>query len=1130
LKKKKIKELNSLLKAFNHKYVYKIGSGPEAKYIYHAVSKEDEKAQKDYLDYFKKLKDQQKQIVKEIEEVNPVNTDRYKDYTPNELRHKIKELSDMVSEDLHVQVDIDALKKLLKEKEEQITKSPIKALNDLLKAFNHKYLRREGSSGNYKYYYDKPQIKNPKPEEFLYHYSHLDNLTQIDPEKQGTGTPGLERDRTDRVPRSYYYTSPDVKTHEAVVKDRAVKMYKIKKPSNIFNLGDINPTSVEHLAELRTKWKIPFEGVSDMERQIKENGYAGFMSPTYPDVVVLFDKQDIVEDKPEVSRKRFTIKTSEINFDVKDLDMRRFWYSPKYDEWIFGIAADNDDSDSHADEFTKTEHSGEFDDYTRGFIGNSPAFETRLGEQVGTGGNVYFETYSDDKSMQMALDAIWYLDKKGAIHKDTILYPYSFRNYFKDKEIQITKSLIEVLRKGKPLPPGTIRKWGGVDYRKEASGEWLPVKDQKPEPKEKPKAKKEKKEDPDYSKTEHFEDIVRNAEFNIDEVYTKISELKVSPQVAQNFKDKYGANGETPREALQNFIDEVKANDTKKERAENYSSTTKINRETFENTLDSGKFGFISAGKNPNDPTDAKMDDKAVNERYDKLRIELDDLGIEYVEVEGKYGESEASFMIMNADRKALQDLGKKYNQDSIIYGENGNNEMIYTTGENAGKMQTGKGWEEKPEADDFYSVIEFANGEQLKFALNFDFDNLLDSDEGAKKPSKIKALSDKLKDSSKKKVKSSPVKELNDKLKNTNAKFKEQADKTLEEQVKKLDPQWSTQRNEKGKLELKHNDGRIVKVPEKANYEDLPNLLKESKPSIKLAEGTKPEHFQMEGDFSNVRNWKAKILSGNSMTKDKKLGQMDNVGYIAIPLKDDGGIIPIARADEHQAGYEILRTKYKKNPQDYITIYGLGTNYIGATDQKEEKANYVKAYQKYLDMGGKDGVVQISGEGKGDIKITMSDYIKNEGKIKFSKEYGQEKTLAPIGSRIIDNWTKIHEVFDKKAKGQEITNSEYKKVQKTTNQLIELAESWEGMDLLKDDGFLKIEDLIKKLKTANDSLDLDELEPYLLGVAGLKNKMHNALREASKDNSYYTLNKIYGSAENALEEFNKLTQFGVKK
>jgi len=145
-----------------------------------------------------------------------------------------------------------------------------------------------------------------------------------------------------------------------------------------------------------------------------------------------------------------------------------------------------------------------------------------------------------------------------------------------------------------------------------------------------------------------------------------------------------------------------------------------------------GTYAFISAGVNPADEKDRGLDEKAVKARYDKLEKELVDKGYAYTRVKGHYGEAEDSFLVMahEADRKHVIELGKKMNQDSVIYSEGGKHEMIYTTGENAGKKHDGQGHQVIPHAEDYYTEMTHPDGSTTRFSLNFNFDKMTDAGE----------------------------------------------------------------------------------------------------------------------------------------------------------------------------------------------------------------------------------------------------------------------------------------------------------------------------------------------------------------------------------------------------------------
>ena len=145
--------------------------------------------------------------------------------------------------------------------------------------------------------------------------------------------------------------------------------------------------------------------------------------------------------------------------------------------------------------------------------------------------------------------------------------------------------------------------------------------------------------------------------------------------------------------------------------------------------LSSGRYAFISGGRNPANPTDSKLTDSQIEERYQELRSDLIQRGYAFTKVKGHYQGEEDSFLVMahDADREDIKKLGKQYNQDSIIFSENGSHEMHYTTGKKEGKFVEGKGWNEVHNPQDMFTELPTEEG-SLKFALNFDFDQVKDT------------------------------------------------------------------------------------------------------------------------------------------------------------------------------------------------------------------------------------------------------------------------------------------------------------------------------------------------------------------------------------------------------------------
>jgi len=142
--------------------------------------------------------------------------------------------------------------------------------------------------------------------------------------------------------------------------------------------------------------------------------------------------------------------------------------------------------------------------------------------------------------------------------------------------------------------------------------------------------------------------------------------------------------------------------------------------------LNSGKYALISAGRNPDDVKDKALTDEQINARHRQLREDLVAGGYAYTGVVGHYGEEEQSFLVMvhEAERADIIKMGTKYHQESVIYGEGGHQQLIYTEGESVGTYLAGEGWREIPGAqEDYYTELTTAEGQKVRFSLNFDWD-----------------------------------------------------------------------------------------------------------------------------------------------------------------------------------------------------------------------------------------------------------------------------------------------------------------------------------------------------------------------------------------------------------------------
>jgi len=135
-------------------------------------------------------------------------------------------------------------------------------------------------------------------------------------------------------------------------------------------------------------------------------------------------------------------------------------------------------------------------------------------------------------------------------------------------------------------------------------------------------------------------------------------------------------------------------------------------------------FCMLSAGRNPKVEGDANLSDAQIATRHKKLLRDLKKLGLVYTQGIGQYEAPEDSIFIMTHDahKKEMITLGSVYNQDSILFVQNGHNELIKTTADAdvpVGKVfMVGTGHEYVPEADDYYTEFEIGD-EKVKFTMN---------------------------------------------------------------------------------------------------------------------------------------------------------------------------------------------------------------------------------------------------------------------------------------------------------------------------------------------------------------------------------------------------------------------------
>ena len=277
-------------------------------------------------------------------------------------------------------------------------------------------------------------------------------------------------------------------------------------------------------------------------------------------------------------------------------------------------------------------------------------------------------------------------------------------------------------------------------------------------------------------------------------------------------------------------------------------------------------------------------------------------------------------------------------------------------------------------------------------------------------------------------------------------------------------------------------------------------------------------ENYQLTYSLADVLNWKVKIILNNSVSfdeNDKKLkkGDMDSVGYVMIGLKT-GTLIPIARADEHHKGYDLIYHLVNKGyiPDDsYYAIFSSHT-YVNSNDTEALLA--LKTWRK---LGGQNLIIKSE---TNDINFQMSidDYIKKEGKIEINK--GE---LFPLGAELIKKLKTVSSLCIESRKDSRKEKRLYAEVLSLYNfylQKIEVHYS-ENDEILKN---------IYLAESIGGEEGIKKIEQYIFGFEGFKNKIHNNVREAinaKNKNSYSfkirTMESIFGDLDLANHELGSL-------
>lgn len=301
-------------------------------------------------------------------------------------------------------------------------------------------------------------------------------------------------------------------------------------------------------------------------------------------------------------------------------------------------------------------------------------------------------------------------------------------------------------------------------------------------------------------------------------------------------------------------------------------------------------------------------------------------------------------------------------------------------------------------------------------------------------------------------------------------------------------------------------------------------HYFKESKENFIIPSSIKA-NYKISGNLSNVSNWKAKIILGNSMSQDKKKGQFDKVGYVAVSL-DSNVLVPIARSDEHQAGYEFIENLIRKKlipDEDYYTIFAVGNKYI-YDDNEEDFKRTKTAFQKFLSYGGRNGPVEGAANELRKFAAFMSDVIETPSFKDLKKNILVKGKLAPLGKGIVNSLEIMAKTLKDILKAEDSNRTETEKINQLNSMALDFIDKYKW-PIIHSHYKRPINEIEKEILTDNDSYKT--VKEIFFGYNGIKNTFHMSLRNANPKNtwSYGDLEQVFGDIKIAKSEFDRISQ-----
>ena len=258
---------------------------------------------------------------------------------------------------------------------------------------------------------------------------------------------------------------------------------------------------------------------------------------------------------------------------------------------------------------------------------------------------------------------------------------------------------------------------------------------------------------------------------------------------------------------------------------------------------------------------------------------------------------------------------------------------------------------------------------------------------------------------------------------------------------------------------------------------------------------------IKAEGGLQNIKNWKVKILLGNSMSDEFKVGDYDDCRYMAVSLVDNT-IIPIAISDEHHRGEDLLYDYYQRKKlikaKDFHIVNTFGNHYIYTKEQIS--VDYI-VYEKLVKMGFNPNdlvIIFYGNEFEKNAQMSFNEFLKYKGDFnKLKKDYIKLGKLSENGKKLIQHLEELSKLF----KNYHLNDKDASiKVD-----IIDKCKEFYSWTFTADIKY--IFDLDYRMMSSLKSNDIDTLEKTLFDIGGIENSIHNKIRSNDKNASNFFVN-----------------------